>query len=140
MNIISMMREINVAANPMVGELALPDFLIAPDQGSEFMRVRALDQLDGAFNRDVPSWGKKQMDMLRHQDEGVQAVTAFSTIPVKRFQEDPHIDFNDEQFAAVVSRKRHEVSSGRTEESSRLQSETSAAGSRTSLQTLNWHE
>jgi len=140
MNVISMMHEVNVVTDSVICESSLPDFLIAPDQGSEFMRVRALDQLNSAFNRHVPSRGKKQMDMLWHQDESVQTVTAFSTMPVKRFQKDPHIDFNDEQFAAVVSRKGYEVGSGWRDESSRFQEQTPAAESRASVWSLNRHE
>jgi hypothetical protein len=40
----------------------------------------------------------------------------------------------------MESRESHEVSSRRGDESSRLQERTSAAGSRASLQSLNWHE
>jgi hypothetical protein len=50
MNVISMMHEINVVANPMIGESALPDFLIATDDAAEFMRVCAFDQLDGSLD------------------------------------------------------------------------------------------
>jgi hypothetical protein len=40
----------------------------------------------------------------------------------------------------VVRREGHEVSSRRGNEPSRLQERTSAAESRTSLETLNWYE
>ena len=48
MNVISMMHEINLIANPMIGESAFPDFLLSTDDASEFMRVRALDQVGSA--------------------------------------------------------------------------------------------
>src|SRR5229473_7623034 len=80
------------------------------------------------------------MNMFRHHDESMQAVTAFAAIPIKSFQKEPYIDFDCEQFSAIVRREGYEISSRRGDESSRLQGETSAAGSRTSLQTLNWHE
>jgi hypothetical protein len=40
----------------------------------------------------------------------------------------------------MIRRELYEVSSRRGDESSRLQGETSAAGSRTSPESLNWHE
>jgi hypothetical protein len=135
-----MMGVINLAANSMIGEAALPNFLVAADQTSQFMRVRSFDQLDGPLDRHVVRWRQQKMDMFGHDNESVQAVTAFVTIPIKRFQEDPHIDFDGEQFSAVESRERHEVSPRRREESSRLQEQTSAAGSRASFPTLNRHE
>jgi hypothetical protein len=140
MNVIPMMNEIHLVANPMIRKSSLPDFLIAPDDTSESMRVRAIDQLDGAFNRHIGSGRQEQMNMFRHDNQSVQAVATFATIPIQRFQEETYINFDREQFAAVESREGHEISSRRGDESSRLQGETSAAGSRTSLQTLNWHE
>lgn len=140
MNVISMMNVIHLVANPMIGESALPNFLVAADQASQFMRVRAFDQLDGPLDRHVARQGQQQMNVFGHDDKRVQAVAAFATIPIKRFQEHPHIDFDREQFSAVESREGYEVSPRRGEESSGLQEQTSAAGSRTSPQTLNWHE
>jgi hypothetical protein len=55
-------------------------------------------------------------------------------------QEETHVSFDHEQFSAVVRREGHEVSPGRGDEASRLQEQTSAAGSRVSFHTLNWHE
>ena len=70
--------------------------------------------------------------MFRHHDESMQAVTAFAAIPIKSFQKKPYIDFDCEQFSAVERREGHEIGSGWRDESSGLQGETSAAGSRTS--------
>jgi len=140
MNVIAIMDEINLAANSMVGESSLPNFLIATDDRSEFMRVSAFDQLDCAFNRHVGSGSQEQMNMLRHDDESVQVVAAFAAMPVKCLQEKAYVSFDDKQFPAMVGREGHEISSRRGEEPSRLQKRTSAAESRTSLQTVNWHE
>lgn len=140
MNVISMMHVIDFTPNPVIGESAPPDFLVAADDRSEFMRVRALDQLDCPFNRHIGSGRQKQVNVFRHDDEIVQPVTAFATIPVKRFPEETHIDLDREQFAAAECREGHEISSRRRDESSRLQGETSAAESRASVQTLNRHE
>jgi hypothetical protein len=61
-------------------------------------------------------------------------------MPVKCLQEKAYVSFDDKQFPAMVGREGHEISSRRGEEPSRLQKRTSAAESRTSLQTVNWHE
>jgi hypothetical protein len=42
MNIIMMMNEVLGIPNPMIGESALPDFGVAPDEGAEFVGVTAL--------------------------------------------------------------------------------------------------
>jgi len=51
MNVGLMMNEILGIANAVICKPALPDFGLAPDQRSERMRVSALNQLDGAFDR-----------------------------------------------------------------------------------------
>jgi hypothetical protein len=140
MNVISMMNEILRIANPMIGKSALPDFLCATDDCSEFMRVGALDQLDCAFDRYVVRRSPQQVNVFGHNDECVQFVAALSAIAVERLQKKADINFDDEQFPAMVRRERHEVSSRRGYESSRLQEQTSAAGSRMSFRSLNWHE
>jgi hypothetical protein len=55
MNVISMMRKVNFIANPMVREPALPHFSFSANDGAEFMRVSAFDQLNRALNRYVGS-------------------------------------------------------------------------------------
>jgi hypothetical protein len=80
------------------------------------------------------------VNVFWHENESVKFITAFAAVPIECLEEKAHVGFDDEQFPAVVCREGDEVGSGRGYESSRLQSETSAAGSRESLQTLNWHE
>jgi hypothetical protein len=140
MNVISMMHEINVVPNPVIGESALPDLLIASNNAPEFVRVRAFDQLDGPLNSRVACRSQQQMKVLRHHHKGMQFITALATMPIDGLQKDPHIDFHDEQFAAVVGRESHEIRSGWRDESSRLQRQTPAAESRASVWSLNWHE
>src|ERR1700693_1655664 len=140
MNVISMMREIDVTANSMIGESALPHLLFSANDSAQLMRIRAFDHLDRALNGYVVRRSEQEMNMFRHYDESLQGVAAVATIAVKSFQEDAHIDFDDKQFTPVESREGDEVSSGWRKESSRLQEQTSAAGSRTSFPTLNWHE
>ncbi len=140
MNIISMMREIHFVTNPVVGKSALPDFLCATDDCSEFMRVGALDQLDSAFDRYIVRRSQQQMNVFGHNDECVQIEAAFPPMAVECLQKKAQVSFDDEQFPAMVRRECYEVSPRRGDESSRLQKRTSAAGSRASFETLNWHE
>jgi hypothetical protein len=53
MNVISMMQEIFLIANSMVGETSLPNFLRSTEDAPEFMRVRAFDQLNGPLDGDI---------------------------------------------------------------------------------------
>jgi len=140
MNVISMMHEINVAANSMIGESPLPDFPAATNDSPEFMRVRALDQLNGSLDGHIDCWSQQEMNMFGHHDKRVQIVLALPSMPISRLKEEAYVIFDDKQFPSVPRREGHEVSSRRRDESSRLQSGTSAAGSRASLSTLNWHE
>jgi hypothetical protein len=80
------------------------------------------------------------MYMLGHQNKRMQLISALAPMPVERLQENPDVRFDNEQSLALPRGERHEISSRRRDESSGLQGETSAAGSRTSSLTLNWHE
>ena len=126
-NIVSMMDEIQLAANPMIGEASLPDFLIAADDRSKIMGVCTFDQLDRTFDGNVQCWRQKKMNVLRHDDERVQFVAPFATIAIDRLQQEPDVRFDCKQFAAVESRESHEIGSGRGDESSRLQEIPSAS-------------
>ena len=135
-----MMDEIQLAANPMIGEASLPDLLIAADNASEFVRIRAFDQLNRAFDGYVVRRSQEQMSMFRHDNKRVQFITPFATIPIERFQEDPYIYLDRQQFSAMKRRESDEISSRRGDESSRLQKQISAAESRMSFRSVNWHE
>ncbi len=140
MNVISMMQEINLISNPMIRESALPDFLLSTDDASEFMRISALDKLDRALDCDIDRGSQQKMNVFRHKDKSVQFVAAFTTMSIQGVQKETCVQFDNEQLSASVGRERCEISSRRGDESSRLQGETSAAGSRASFKTLNWHE
>ena len=86
MNIILMMNEIPSIANPMIRESALPNFRIAPDERSELMRIRALDELHAALNRHILRGSKQKMNMIGHEDEGVQKITAFTSVMEHNFE------------------------------------------------------
>jgi len=140
MNVILMMHKINAFANPMISEPALPEFPVATDDRSEFMRVSALDQLHSPLDGHVVRRSQEQVNVFGHNNESVQGVAPFPSVSIQRFQEEPYVDFDNKQLPAVESQESYEISSRRGEESSRFQERTSAAESRTSFQTLNWHE
>ncbi len=50
MNVVSMVDEILIIADPVIGESALPDFSLATEDGSEGMRIAAFDQLNSALD------------------------------------------------------------------------------------------
>jgi len=51
MNVVSMVHEILVIANPVIGESSLPDFSFAGEDGPEGMRIATFDQLDRVLKR-----------------------------------------------------------------------------------------
>jgi len=111
----------------MIGESALPDFTRAADKAPEGVGVSALDELSGMFERYVLCWRQKDVEVLRHYNEGVNLKSSFAPIAINCLQEESDIVFYDEEFSAVPGRKGNEVSSGRRGESARLQERTSAA-------------
>ena len=134
------MHEIHFVADPVIGESSLPHFSPSANDSAEFMGISAFDQLNRPLDGHVQGGSQQEMYMLGHQDKRMQLISAFAAMPVERLQENADVRFDDEQPPALPRRERHEISSGRRDESSRLQGETSAAGSRTSSSTLNWHE
>jgi hypothetical protein len=67
------------------------------------------------------------MDVLGHEDEGMELKVPFAAIAVKSVQEEADIVLDNEEPSALPRREGNEVSSGRRDESSRLQEQTSAA-------------
>jgi hypothetical protein len=101
MNIIPMMNEVLNVADSMIGESAPPDFRVAPHERAEFVRVRALDELDGAFDGHARSRGKQEMDMIGHSNEGMQRVAPFAAVVRKSFEEQSGIVFDNEQSSIM---------------------------------------
>ncbi len=86
MNVVLMMKEIPSIANPMIRKPALPDFRLASDQSAEFMRIRAFDQLNAALKSHVLSRREQEMNMVRHNNEGVQEVPALAAVVKQSFE------------------------------------------------------
>jgi hypothetical protein len=82
MNVILMIDEILGVANPVIGESALPDFSVAAKNFAKSVGVSALDELDCMFEGNVEAGSKQEMDMLRHQNEGVQLIATVAAISV----------------------------------------------------------
>ncbi len=70
------------------------------------------------------------MDVLRHEDKRVELIAAFAAVSVKRCEKHTNIGLNNEQSASLPGREGYKIGPGRGDESSRLQKQTSAAGSR----------
>jgi len=87
MDIVPMVHEILVIANPVIRESSFPDFSFATEDAAEGMRIAAFDQLNGMFERYVVCGSEQQMDMFGHEDEGVNLKPVFSPISIKSFQE-----------------------------------------------------
>jgi hypothetical protein len=121
------MQEILVITNPVISEPTLPDFSFAAKDGSESMRVSAFDELKRMFERHIWCGSEQKVNMLRHQDEGVQLITAFAAISVKSLQEKADIVFDNKESPTLPGRESYEIGSGRGDESSKLQEQTSAA-------------
>jgi hypothetical protein len=103
------------------------------------MRVCFLDQLNSSLDSRVYRRSQQQMSVFGHDYRSVQFESAPAAIPINGLQKETHVSFDYKQFPSMMRRELCEVSSRRGDESSRLQSETSAAGSRTSPPSLNWH-
>jgi hypothetical protein len=122
MNVISMMHEINLVANSVIGESPLLHLALSPNDAAEFMRVCAFNQLNGPLNGYVHSGSEQEMHMLGHQNKCVQFISALMAMPIQSFQKNADVRFNDEQSAALPRRESYEISSRRRDKSRRLQS------------------
>jgi len=65
--------------------------------------------------------------VFRHYNEGVNLKSTFTAVSIERFEKDAHVVLDDEEASALPGRESYEVRSGRGDESSRLQEQTSAA-------------
>lgn len=69
----------------------------------------------------------QEMNVLRHDYKGVDLISPLTAILIQGFEEQTHIVLDDEESAALPRRECYEIGSGRGDESSRLQEQTSAA-------------
>jgi hypothetical protein len=67
----------------------------------EAAREAAFDELDGALEGDV-LWGEEEMDVVGHDDEGVEFVVTFAAVVLEGFEEEFGCGCDLEETAAVV--------------------------------------
>lgn len=79
------------------------------------------------------------MDVFRHHDKSMKAITALAVISEKSCQKDSHVVLDDEKASTTPGAKGYKVSSGRRNESSRLQGKSQRLKPR-AYPSLNRHE
>jgi hypothetical protein len=120
-------QEVLSISNTMISKSALPDFSLAAKDRAQCVRVSAFDELDGVLDGYVASRREQEMYMFGHQNEGVKLITAFVTVSIQSLREEAHAVFDDEESPTLPRRECNEIGSGRGDESSRFQEQTSAA-------------
>ena len=93
-------------ADAVVGEASLPD----GEPGGEAVGEASLDESDGAFEGFLR--GEEEMDVVGHDDEGVEFVVAFGSVVLEGFDEEFGVAFDLEETAAVVGSAGDEEGSG----------------------------
>jgi len=86
MNVILMMNEVADIPNPMISESALPHLGVSPDEGAKLVRKRSLDELNSALDGYVWSRGKQKMNMVGHDNKGVQRIASFATVMIESLE------------------------------------------------------
>ena len=99
--------EVLSVTNAMVGEAPLPD----GELGGETVGEASLDESDGAFERDGLR-GKQEVDVVGHDDEGVEFVVTFGPVVLEGCDEEFSVGGNLEETTSVVSSAGDEESSG----------------------------
>jgi len=87
MNVVPVIRKIPIVPDAVISESRLPDFALTAEDVAESMRVSALDELNGMFNRHIASRREEHMDVFRHDNEGMQLKASFTSVSVHGFQE-----------------------------------------------------
>lgn len=83
-------------ADAMVGKASLPD----GELGGEAVGEASLDESDGSFESLL--WSEKKVDVVGHDDEGVEFVVSFGAVVLEGFDEEFGVAFDLEEAAAVV--------------------------------------
>jgi len=89
-------EEVVAITHASVGEAALPD----GEVGFEAVRESAFDELDGSFEGDA-LWGEEQVDVVGHDDEGVEFVVAFAAVALERVEKKLGVGRLLEEAAAI---------------------------------------
>jgi hypothetical protein len=129
MNVVAMVSEILFIANSVIGKSWLPDFSFSTEDGSERVRIAAFDQLNSVLQCYVICGSDQEMNMFGHEDEGGDLKSPFAAMSEEGLKEEADIVLDNKESTTLPSREGDEISSGRRDESSRLQEQTSAAES-----------
>ena len=76
------------------------------------VRIAAFDQLHCTFNGDIGGRRNEHMEVIGHDDEGVELEAPLAAIVVQSFQEESGIGFDDEEPSALEGCRAHEIRSG----------------------------
>jgi hypothetical protein len=89
--------EVFCVADAVIGKASLPD----GNFGGEAVGKASFDELHGAFERDGLR-GDEEMDMVGHDDEGVEEIVLFGTVALESFEEKVGVAGDLEDAAAIV--------------------------------------
>src|ERR1700679_3889386 len=90
-------EEVVAVAHASVGKASLPDWELR----GHAAREASFDELDGTLEGDV-LWREEEMDVVRHDDEGVEFVVAFVAVVLEGFEQEFGCGCNLEEVAAIV--------------------------------------
>ena len=93
-------------ADAVVGEASLPD----GEFGGEAMGEASLDESDGSFEGLLRC--EKQMDVVGHDDEGVEFVVSFGAVVLEGFDEEFGVALDLKESASVVGSAGDEEGAG----------------------------
>jgi len=93
-------------ADAVVGEASLPD----GELGGEAVGEASLDESDGSFESLLRC--EKQVDVVGHDDEGVEFIVSFGAVVLEGFDEEFGVAFDLEEAAAVVGSAGDEEGAG----------------------------
>lgn len=94
MDVVAMNFEVFWVADAVVGVAALPD----GELGGYAVGEAAFDQAHGAFERDRLR-GQEKMDVVGHDDVGVEEEVAVAAIVLEAFEEEVGVDGDLEEAA-----------------------------------------
>jgi hypothetical protein len=96
-NIVAAGVEVVAVADAVVAEASLP----GGEMGGEAVGEAALDELHGALEGEV-LWGEKEVDVVGHDDEGVEEVVAFVAVVLEGLEEEFGVGVDLEEASSVV--------------------------------------
>jgi hypothetical protein len=106
MNVVVADAVVCYVADAMVGEASLPD----GEFRGKAVGEASLDESDGSFESLLRS--EKQVDVVGHDDEGVEFVVSFGAVVLEGFDEEFGVTFDLKEEAAVVGSAGDEEGAG----------------------------